>query len=228
MLKNKQLKLPKKAIKIVAVVLCVLVLTALLFFVGLLLLKYIETPEKLRKIAEENILLGSIIYILMVFFQVVAAFIPGEPFEIVGGYVFGSVLGTLFCLIGAFFGGLCVFLLVKKFGKAFAEIFFSAEKLNSLSFLKHSKKRDIIFFLIFMMPGTPKDLLSYFAGMTDMPLGIWLLISSLGRIPSVITSTIGGNALLEKHYIGAIVVFLIAFVLGLAGLLIYNSITKEK
>ncbi len=228
MLKNKQTKLPKKAIKITVAVLCILVLTALMFFVGALLLKYIETPERLRKIAEENIILGGTIYIFMVFFQVVAAFIPGEPFEIVGGYVFGSVLGTLFCLIGAFLGGLCVFLLVKRFGKAFAEIFFSAEKLNSLNFLKHSKKRDIIFFLIFMMPGTPKDLLSYFAGMTDMPLGVWLLVSSLGRIPSVITSTIGGNALGEKSYISAGIVFLIAFVLGLTGLLIYNFVTKEK
>lgn len=228
MLKNKQLKLPKKAIKIAAVIVCVLVLTALLFFVGLLLLRYIETPEKLRKIAEENLLLGGIIYVLMVFFQVAVAFIPGEPFEIVGGYVFGSILGTLFCLVGAFLGGVCVFLLVRRFGRGFAEIFFTPQKLNSLNFLKHSKKRDIIFFIIFMMPGTPKDLLCYFAGITNMPFGVWLLISSFGRIPSVITSTIGGNALLEKSYLSAGIIFFIAFLLGVIGLLIYNFVTKEK
>lgn len=228
MLKNKQTKLPQKTIKITMVVLCILVLTALSFFVGSFLLKYIETPEKLRKIAEENLLLGSVIYILMVFFQVVAAFIPGEPFEIVGGYVFGSVLGTLFCLLGAFLGGVCVFLLVRRFGRGFAEIFFTPEKLNSLNFLKHSKKRDIIFFLIFIMPGTPKDLLCYFAGITNMPFGIWLLISWFGRIPSVITSTLGGNALLEKSYLSAGIIFFVAFLLGVIGLLIYNFVTKEK
>ena len=135
MLKNKQTKLPKKAIKIPAVGLCILVLCGLLFFVGSLLLKYIETPERLRKIAEENIILGGTIYILMVFFQVVAAFIPGEPFDIVGGFSW------------RFFGRpLCVFV-GKTLWAWLCRNLFSCRKTKFTCFFKTFKKTWFYFLL---------------------------------------------------------------------------------
>ena len=96
------------------------------------------------------------------------------------------------------------------------EVFFPAEKLQSLRFLHSSPKRGIFSSCSFStIPGTPKDMLSYFAGLTDIKFGTFLLISSLGRIPSVITSTIGGNALGTKNYWFAIGVF--AGTLALSG-----------
>ena len=77
---------------------------------------------------------------------------------------------------------------------------------------------------MFFLPGTPKDVLCYFVGLTDMPLGTWVLISAVARIPSIVTSTVGGNALgLEKYGFAALVFAATLAVSGL-GLLIYRAI----
>ena len=79
-----------------------------------------------------------------------------------------------------------------------------------------------------MLPGTPKDLLSYFAGLTDIRFGTWLVICSLGRIPSVISSTVGGDALGEKNYLAAIIVFAVSFALSAAGMLVYKLLSERR
>ena len=170
---------------------------------------------------------GKLAYMGMVILQVIVAIIPGEPLEIGGGYAFGALWGTALCLIAAAAGSVLVFLFVRRFGVKVVEVFFPAEKLQSLRFLHSSPKRDFLFLLIFTIPGTPKDMLSYFAGLTDIKFGTFLLISSLGRIPSVITSTIGGNALGTKNYWFAIGVFAGTLALSGVGLLIYNYICKK-
>ena len=125
--------------------------------------------------------------------QVIVAIIPGEPFEIAAGYAFGAVEGTVLCLIAATIGSIVVFMLVRLFGEKLVEVFFPQKKLSTLRFLKSSPRRDFLFLVVFTVPGTPKDLLCYFAGLTDIRFPVWLLICSFGRIPSIITSTIGGE-----------------------------------
>ena len=125
-------------------------------------------------------------------------------------------------------GSVCVFLLVRRFGQRLAEIFFSPEKLRSVRFLQASPKRDLLFLIVFMLPGTPKDLLCYFAGLTNIRFPVWLLICSLGRLPSIVTSTIGGNALGTKNYWGAILVFVITLAISAAGLLFYDRLCDRK
>ena len=196
--------------------------------VGVPLVRSASEPEHFRLWIESLGLLGDFAYIALVMLQVVVAVIPGEPVEILGGYAFGIWHGTVLYLIGAFIGSVIVFLFVRRFGKAAAEIFFSKEKLESLKILHTSPKRTLIFSIIFTVPGTPKDLLVYFAGLTDMKLSTWLLICSLGRIPSAITSTIGGSALGKGEYYSAIVALIITAVLSLAGVLVYKFILKER
>lgn len=92
-------------------------------------------------------------------------------------------------------GSVTVFALVRRWGRGLVEVFFPADKLEKLHFLLHtSPKRTALFWLIFTVPGTPKDLLCYFAGLTDLPWGTWLLIATVGRLPSIVTSTVGGSA----------------------------------
>ena len=78
-----------------------------------------------------------------------------------------------------------------------------------------------------MLPGTPKDLLCYFAGLTDMPFSLWLMICSLGRLPSIVTSTIGGSALGSQNYTAAILVFAGTLLVSGLGLLAYDRICKR-
>ena len=104
---------------------------------------------------------------------------------------------------------------------------FPREKLEKLKFLQSSPKRDALFWLIFTVPGTPKDLLCYFAGLTDLSWGKWLLLCTVGRLPSVLTSTIGGSALGVKDYQFAILVFAVTLAVSGVGLLIYRAICRR-
>lgn len=196
--------------------------------VGVPLVRSASEPEHFREWIESLGLWGDFAYMALVMLQVVVAVIPGEPVEILGGYAFGVWHGTMLYLIGAFAGSLIVFLFVRKFGKTAAEIFFSREKLDSLKFLHTSPKRTVIFSVIFTVPGTPKDLLVYFAGLTDMKLSTWIIISAFGRIPSAITSTIGGSALGDGKYSSALLALIVTVFLSLAGFLVYKFILKER
>ena len=196
--------------------------------VGIPLVRSASNPEHFRQWIDSLGYLGDFAYMALVVLQVVVAVIPGEPVEILGGYAFGIWHGTMLYLIGAFIGSVIVFLFVRKFGKVAAEVFFSKEKLDSLKFLHTSPKRTLIFSIIFTVPGTPKDLLVYFAGLTDMRLSTWLIISAFGRIPSAITSTIMGETLGDQKYASALVALGVTAVLSLIGLLVYKFVIKEK
>ena len=170
---------------------------------------------------------GKLAFVGVVILQVIVALIPGEPFEIAARYAFGAVEDTILCIVAATVGSICVFLLVRKFGEKLVEVFFPQKKLRDLRFLKSSPRRDFLFLVIFAVPGTPKDLLCYFAGLTDIRFPVWLLICSFGRIPSVITSTIGGDALGTQNYFFAIAVFVGTLAVSGLGLLAYNAICKR-
>ena len=176
-------------------------------FVGTPMVNFISDPAAFRVWVEANGWRARLIFAGMVIFQVVIAAIPGEPFEIAAGYAFGVVEGMILSIAAAAIGSIITFWLVRKFGMRLVRIFFSEEKINSVKFLKTSGTRDFLFLIVYMLPGTPKDLLGYFAGLTDIPFPIFCLICTLGRIPSVITSTIGGNALGTKRYGAAIITF---------------------
>lgn len=196
--------------------------------VGVPLIKFASDPKDFRGWVSQHGFWGKIAFLGMVLLQTVVALIPGEPFEIAAGYVFGALEGTLLCIIANTIGGMLVFWLVRRFGIRFVELFFSKEKLQTVRFLKSNKKRDIIFFIVFMLPGTPKDLLCYFAGLTDINVGTWFFICCIGRIPSVITSTVGGDALGTKNYIFAIIVFAVTLFVSAIGLVLYNRIRLHR
>ena len=94
--------------------------------------------------------------------------------------------------------------------------------------MKNNKKRELLILLIFIFPGTPKDLLSYFVGLTDIKLKNWLAITFITRIPSVVTSTVGGDALGTKKYIFAIIVFAITLAISLIGYFIYHKFSTKS
>ena len=196
--------------------------------VGRPMVRFVEEPELFRAWVDGHGLWGELAFIGMSVLQIVVAFIPGEPLEIGAGYAFGFWEGTLLCLLGILLGSAAVFLLVRRFGTRAVEIFFSREKIQSLRFLHESRKRDLLIFLVLFIPGTPKDLLSYFAGLTDIPLRRWLLIATVARIPSVVTSTAGGNAVGEQNYLFAVLVFAATLLASGLGVWIYERISRRR
>ena len=217
----------KKALSAAAVVVFILFSVAVFWFVGRPLVRFASQPELFRAWVEERGLWGKIAFVGMVFLQVLVAIIPGEPLELCAGYAFGALWGTVLCLLGAMLGSVAVFAFVRRFGQPLVEVFFSREKLESLRFLRSSPRRNALFWLIFTVPGTPKDLLCYFAGLTDLPWRTWLLISTVGRIPSIVTSTIGGDALGVQNYQFAIIAFAITLAVSGIGVLIYRAVCRR-
>ncbi len=206
------------------IVLFLLLSAVVCWFAGRPLIRFMTQPELFRAWVDQQGFRAHILFVGMVILQVVVAVIPGEPLEIAAGYAFGAWEGTLLCILGTTVGGVLVFLLVRRFGTRAVEVFFDLEKLRSLRFLQDKRRRNFWTFLVFFLPGTPKDVLCYFVGLTDMPLGTWVLISAVARIPSIVTSTVGGNALgLEKYGFAALVFAATLAVSGL-GLLIYRAI----
>lgn len=218
----------QKRIKIIALIVGVLVMGGLIAAVAIPMVSFASKPEVFREWVAENGFLSGLAYIGMVVFQILAAFIPGEPFEIVAGYAFGSLTGTILCVVAESLGSILVLLLVRKFGIKLIEVFFPKEKIESLKFLQSSNKKIAIFTLAFILPGTPKDLLCYFAGITNIPMSVLILVCSLGRLPSIITSILGGDAIGNGDYTFAIIIFAATIVISGLGLLGYNFYSKKK
>lgn len=206
-----------------------ILLALVCWYAGKPLVAFVREPERFRAWVDQRGAAAPILFVGMVVLQVVVAIIPGEPLEIAAGYAFGAVEGTLLCLAGIFIGSALIFLLVRRFGTRAIEVFFPLENLKPLQRLQKSKRRlHFWVFLLMFLPGTPKDLLSYFVGLTRMPLLNWLVITTVARIPSVLTSTIGGNALGSEKYIFALIVFAATLAVSALGILIYKKVCSGR
>lgn len=167
---------------------------------------------------------GVIILLIAQIFQVVVAFIPGEVIELAAGAIYGPWLGLLICEVGLILGTLCIFGLVKLLGKPFAQLRAGAPKKNSpkLKIFGDPVRALIILFSIFLIPGLPKDVLIYAVPFTKVRLRDFIIVSSIARIPSILTSTLVGAALVDQNYWLAGIVFGSMTVLAAFGL-IYNK-----
>ncbi len=171
---------------------------------------------------------GVLVMLFIQILQVVIAFIPGEPVEILMGVMYGTVGGLLVSLLGCAIGSVLVFALVRKFGQPIFEFFFDKKYIDRFSFLKNSKKLELLTFILFFIPGTPKDVLTYFAPLTPIDPKIFILITIFARIPSIITSTYAGSSILEGDLIKTILIFAATAVIGITGILIGNKITEKQ
>lgn len=172
--------------------------------------------------------LGWLVLLGLQFLQVFIALIPGEILESAAGFAFGPVMGTLICYVGVAAASALIFRLTRRYGVKLVEVFISREKINELRFLNTANKRNALIFLLYFIPGTPKDLLTYFAGLTDIQLREFLVLSLVARIPSVLSSTFGGHMLGRENYLGAALLYGITGIVSICGILIYNAIVKKR
>ena len=218
----------KKALYAAAIAIFILFTLAVSWFVGRPLIRFVRQPEQFRAWVQGHGLLGQLAFLGMTVLQIVIAIIPGEPLELGAGYAFGFWRGTLLCEIGILLGGLLVFLFVRRFGVKAVEVFFPREKIESLRFLHNEKRLALWVFILFFSPGTPKDIMTYIVPLTPMKLSTFLLLSTVARLPSVVTSTIGGNALGTGKLTFALIVFSATALISALGILIYRRICKRS
>lgn len=172
--------------------------------------------------------LGWLVLLCLQILQVFIALIPGEIVESAAGFAFGPVVGTLVCYIGIVIASILIFWLTRRYGVRLVEVFVARERINELRFLNTAKKRNALLFFLYFIPGTPKDLLTYFAGLTDIRFREFLVISLIARIPSILSSTFGGHMLGNENYWGAVLLYSVTGMISIAGLIVYNTLAKKR
>ena len=205
----------------------VVIVLLTLFFVKVLS-PYMSSTEQLQAFLESYGWKGRFILLGLQVAQVLIALIPGEVIEVGAGYAYGAVEGALICLVGVAAASSLVFLLVKKWGAPLVELFISREKIQELRFINSESKLKRLVFLLFLIPGTPKDILNYLAGLTPMKVSTFVVITTLARIPSVISSTITGHFAQDGNLAAAILTYGVTAVISGVCILWYRKISKQE
>ncbi len=216
--------------KYAAVLLSVIsVISCILAILGFLFLKWeFRDTNVLRGWIGEHPFLGGILMVLICAVQVIIALIPGEVVELAAGYAFGVWWGTALCLFGILLGSCAAILLARRFGRKLVEALYPREKIDALPILREPSKRNALTALLFFIPGTPKDLLTYVIGLTEMSIPLYILLTSICRLPSVILSTVSGAALGDDRTVRALYLLIITGVVSALGYLIYLKLQKDS
>lgn len=203
-------------------------LVGLLIWAGVLMSRQLRDPEAFSQAVQAMGVKGKLVTLLLAALQVIAAVIPAGPLELAAGYAFGSAEGTLLVLAGCVSGGLAVFLLVRRLGLPFVRLFVSDRQLRSVRFLLNSPRWKLLMVLCYIIPGAPKDVIGYVAGLTDIRIWVWLLTISLGRIPGVLMTVLVGAKAGERNYLAAALLFAGMLLIGGLGLWLYRRVEKKE
>ena len=186
-----------------------------------------ETIVKLEKMIDSFGAWGIVILLLLQIVQVFVALIPSETIEIAAGMCYGGWWGFVLCAAGVILGSFGVFSLIKRFGTPIVHKLVSEKKLKEFHFLKNAERMEMITFILYFIPGLPKDVFTYFAALTPLSTKNFLIISIIARTPSILISNIAGAQYMEGNYEVTIVLFAVFAALGLLGMVCYKLISKR-
>ena len=183
---------------------------------------FLSSKEKIKTWLKSFGWAAPLVFIFIQSFQVVFAPIPGEATGFLGGYLFGIPAGFLYSTIGLTVGSVAAFLLGRWLEIHFVEKIVKRETLEKFDFIIE-RQGALLSFLLFLIPGFPKDYLCFILGLSQMPLRVFLIIVTIGRIPGTFLLTLQGANVYKGHYI---TFFILLGIFLLVGLLMF--IYKEK
>ncbi len=228
--------LHKKQMKILKIIITILVIAiiigALIYLIPIM--KNLSTTEgriEFKNKIQNTGLLGMLLLFGLQIAQVFLFILPGEPIEILAGMCYGGIGGTIFIIASVVIISTTIFLLVRKLGQKFVYEFCDKEKIQKIENSKvfqDPKRIEIIMFILFLIPGTPKDLLVYIAGLVPIKPLRFILISTIARIPSIASSTFAGQKILEGNYKTALIVYGAIIIIVFAFIFIMNKFDKNK
>lgn len=217
----------------------ILIVIVLALFIGLIIylfpvIKNLSTPEGQLEFKNQIANLGILGYLALFglqFAQIFLIVLPGEPMEILAGMCYGGIGGLVFITISVLIITTIIFWAVRKFGRKFVYSFCSKEKIDKIEHSKlfqNPKKIECIMLILFLIPGTPKDLLVYIGGLLPVKPLRFILISTFARIPSVISSTFAGSNLVAGNWKFSIIIYGITFIIVGIIIFIINKFDKDK
>ena len=217
--------------KMILYIALIAVFISLLVYLGIRLgpkiTELARNPENLDQLLNSFGWKGVLVFIGIQILQVLVAAIPGEIVQIAGGYIYGSWLGTLYSLIGILLGSILVFFIVRILGYPFVRLVASEAQIEKFNSIFSSSKSEAATFVLFLIPGIPKDVLTYIAGITPVkPLRFFIIIMA-GRFPALLASSYIGHGTNTGNYTMVIILCVAAVVLFIAGLLLKDKIIEK-
>lgn len=190
-----------------------------------------EGQEAFKEKISSSGFLGVLMLFGLQFAQIFLFIIPGEPIEILAGICYGQIWGTVFIMISSMIITAFIYLLVHKLGRKFIYDFVSKEKIEKIEkskIFQNPKTIRFIIFILFFIPGTPKDLLTYIAALLPIRPLEFIVISSIARFPSVVSSTWAGASLLEGNWEFSLMIYGATFAIVAIAVLIMRKFDKDK
>lgn len=184
-------------------------------------------PGGLERVVEDvrNAGVGGVFMLLgFQFLQIVVAFIPGEVVQIAAGMMYGPWGGALIVIAGCIVSSAFIFAVVHKLGAPFVRAMIPEKWMGKLEKFEKSEKLDVMVFVLFLIPGLPKDVFTYLVPLTDMRMRDFLFLANVGRIPGILISTFGANGLVEGDYMQSIVLFAVAAAIAVVALVLHEKI----
>lgn len=176
---------------------------------------------------EKNTLLFLFVIVLCIILQVLIAVIPAGPFQFMAGIIYGPFIGSIICLIAFIIGSILVYCITKKYGYNIISKFVKKDDIDKFKFLINSNKYKLIFIILFIIPGSPKDVMSYIAGLTDISLWQFILINLIGRIPSTFLTAYSGDLFSDSKIEQSIKFIIILIIISILGYFIYDYIKSK-
>lgn len=224
----------KTQIKITRTILTIFIVVALGVFLWKLapFMKDLSTTEGQVAFKEriDSMGFGGLLLLLgLQVLQILLVVLPGEPFEVLAGMCYGAWEGCLFITASVFITTTIIFFTVRKLGHKYLYNFFKKEKVDKImksKILNNPRNLDIILFILFFLPATPKDLLVYIGGLLPIKPLRFIMISTFVRFPSVITSTMVGANISNGNWKMSLLIYGVTFVV--AGLCMFLVTLKDK
>lgn len=226
----------QKKIKIIKIILTILVLVLLAIFFLKIAPFMMDLSTTDGQIAFKNKInsmgfLGVVLLFGLQILQILLVVLPGEPFEVLAGMCYGTWGGWLFITLSVFITTTIIFFSVRKLGQKYLYNFFKKEKIEKImnsKLLKNETNLEIVLSLIFFLPVTPKDLFVYIGGLLPIKPAKFILIATLVRFPSVITSTMVGANISNGNWKTSLLIYLITFIITAVILIILKMRDKNK
>lgn len=227
---KEKLKQYRLLVTISSVLAVILLLVLLAYLIGPPLLKAVRNKESFRQWIDAQ---GPWKYLIMIGImtaQIIVALIPGAPVEMAAGYAFGLWGGIGLCLLGTVLGNAIVITLTRLFGMKMVRLFMDDAKIEELTgrLTREQRRMDLMVFILFLIPGTPKDLMTYVAGLLPIPLPRYLILTSIARIPSMIGNALGGSMLGRRNYKAALITMGVVVLISAAAFLIYRYAESRR
>ena len=226
-IRQKRQKTYKKITSILKLALLIAIIVAIPLYIYFFHHDLIEDFSSIRDV--ENWLLqykakSALIYIGAQIMQIIICIVPGQALQVAAGYLYGFWLAFALSMIGAFLGSVAVFYIAQFLGQDAVHFLFGERKITEMLDKLNSKKGMVLVFIIFLIPGIPKDLCTYAAGISNMHIRPFLILSLIGRAPGMMCSTAIGKQLMQGNYHYAIIIAAIVVVIFIIGFIFKNKI----